>query len=53
VARYLGAPATIAIGGTACLTGALVFHRALPMIREQVRPVYRSLGILPEIAKEI
>ena len=53
LAGYLGAPATIAIGGTACLIGALVFHRVLPLIREQVRPVYRSLGILPEIAKEI
>jgi MFS family permease len=53
-AKYLGAASTIMIGGAACLMGSIFFYRALPRIREQVRPVYRTLGILPpEISEEI
>jgi MFS family permease len=47
--RY-GAPRTIAFGGAACVLGALVFARALPGIREKVRPIYREQGILPNVA---
>jgi MFS family permease len=53
VAKYLGAPVTIAIGGGACLAGSAVFYKALPLVREQIRPVYRNLGILPEIPEEL
>jgi len=45
-AKYLGASTTIFIGGTACVLGAVGFYRALPSIREQIRPIYRDLGII-------
>ncbi len=48
IASRFGAPATIAVGGAACVAGAMVFARQLPRIREQVRPVYMRLGILPQ-----
>lgn len=50
VADRIGAPATLAIGGTCCLLGAAWFWRELGQIRELIRPIYRRLGILPEVA---
>jgi MFS family permease len=49
LASRIGAPHTIAIGGAACIVGAAIFARALPEIREQVRPIYRARGILPPL----
>jgi predicted MFS family arabinose efflux permease len=46
----IGAPHTLLIGGLCCLIGAAAFARALPGIREAVRPIYVRLGILPEMA---
>lgn len=51
LARSIGAPATVMLGGAACLVGALVFARQLPQVREHVRPIYRRAGILPEVSK--
>ena len=50
LASRVGAPATLAVGGCGCLLGAMWFLRRIPAIREVVRPIYRKLGILPEIA---
>jgi MFS family permease len=50
LAREAGAPATVVVGGVACLVGALVFARQLPRLRPLVRPIYVRLGILPEVA---
>jgi MFS family permease len=49
-AGRIGAPATLAIGGSLCLLGSAWFALRLPEIRERVRPIYRELGILPELA---
>jgi MFS family permease len=49
-AGRIGAPWTIFAGGVACVAGASMFARVLPQVRAEVRPVYRQLGILPEIA---
>jgi MFS family permease len=46
----IGAPHTLLIGGACCLVGAAGFARALPSIRTAIRPIYRQLGILPEVA---
>ncbi len=51
VAARIGAPWTIAAGGALCVVVGALFARQLPAIREHVRPVYRTLGILPEIAE--
>jgi predicted MFS family arabinose efflux permease len=50
VAERLGAPSTLMIGGIGCVLGGLWFFRLLPELREEIRPIYRRKGILPEIA---
>ncbi len=49
-ASRIGAPATLIVGGFACIAGAGFFTLYLPTIRASIRPIYRRLGILPEIA---
>src|SRR5262249_8073955 len=46
----IGAPHTLLVGGISCLIGAAWFAAQLPAIRAVVRPIYISLGILPEVA---
>lgn len=53
MAKVLGTPWTIFIGGAVCLLGALVFYRRLPELKRLVRPVYVRMGILPEVAEGI
>jgi MFS family permease len=53
LAARIGAPRTVAIGGTLCLVAAAAFARALPALRLQVRPIYARLGIIPEVAMGI
>jgi MFS family permease len=53
LANVIGAPWTVFIGGAACLAGAGVFARKLPQLREKVRPIYVTKGILPEVAAGI
>jgi MFS family permease len=50
LADRIGAPRTVAIGGSLCLLVARWFHRQLPELREIVRPIYERLGIIPEVA---
>jgi MFS family permease len=50
VANHIGAPPTLAIGGSLCVLGALWFSRQLPEIRAAIRPIYARLGIIPEVA---
>jgi len=49
-ASKFGAPTTLAGGGVCCLAGAAWFARKLPTLRALIRPIYRRLGILPEVA---
>jgi MFS family permease len=51
VARHIGAPHTLMIGGLFCILGALLFARHLPSWRQMVRPIYAQKGIIPEIAE--
>lgn len=53
VAAKIGAPDTVIISGALCIAGALLFARALPRLREWIRPIYIQLGILPELAAGI
>jgi len=46
----LGAPHTLFVGGVGCLAGAAWFAAELPAVRRAVRPIYVSLGILPQMA---
>ena len=45
-ANYIGAPATIRIGGIICIAAGLWFARVLPAVRKVVRPIYVQRGII-------
>jgi MFS family permease len=53
LAAHIGAPYTLAIGGACCIAGALWFLSKLPEVRNHIRPIYREMGILPQIAQGI
>jgi MFS family permease len=53
LASKIGAPYTLLIGGITCLLGSAFFANRLPALREMVRPIYVSMGIVPEIASGI
>lgn len=53
VAHWLGARDTLLLGAGACLVAGLHFSRQLPRLREMVRPIYRQMGIIPEVATGI
>jgi MFS family permease len=53
VAQHVGAPFTLAGGAVGLLVVALTFFRALPGLREQVRPLYVERGLLPAETEEM
>jgi hypothetical protein len=53
LAHRIGAPRTVMISGAICIAGAGWFASQLKVMRELVRPIYRTLGIIPEIAAGI
>jgi MFS family permease len=53
VAHVIGAPLTVSAGGIICILVALFFYRRLPLIRKEVQPVYRELGLVEEIPFKI
>ena len=53
LAEWFGAPLTVAAGGVVCMIASLVFAGQLPRIREHIRPIYRRIGILPELVQGI
>ena len=48
IASKIGTPATVTIGGIACLIGAAVYAHKLPALRKMVHPIYEKMGIIPE-----
>ncbi len=53
LAKLLGTPVTVFIGGLSCIAGALVFHKKLPELKKIVRPVYVRMGLIPEVVSGI
>lgn len=49
-ASRIGAPGTIMLSGAMALAGAAAFFSRLGEVRENIRPVYLKLGILPGAA---
>lgn len=49
LSQKIGVPHTLLIAGVSCLAGAFWFYKQLPEIRAAIRPIYRTLGILPEV----
>jgi MFS family permease len=52
LADLIGAQWTTFIGGSICVAGSMMFLRTLPKLREQIRPIYRQLGIIAQTAEE-
>ena len=52
-AQRVTAPITIALGGVTVMVAAGLFAHQIPRFRELVRPIYRQLGIIPEVATGI
>ncbi|HXE11122.1 MAG TPA: MFS transporter [Bryobacteraceae bacterium] len=53
LAARIGAPLTLALGGSVCLLGSFWFLRQLREIRTAIAPIYRRLGILPKIKSNV
>jgi MFS family permease len=53
LAQHIGAPRTVVISGIICIAGAGWFASRLSAMREVMRPIYRTLGIIPEISTSI
>lgn len=53
LAKVIGTPYTIFLGGVFCIIGAAYFYVILPELKEKARPVYIRLGIIPEVATGI
>jgi MFS family permease len=47
MAHWIGAPVTVILNGAVVLLGGAWFASRLPMVRKDIRPIYRELGILP------
>jgi MFS family permease len=53
VSSVVGPSLTALFGGILCLAGGSVFALRLPALRQIVRPIYRKMGIIPEVAAGI
>jgi MFS family permease len=53
LAQRIGAPRTVVVNGIICIAGAGWFASRFSTMRELVRPIYRTLGIIPEVATDI
>lgn len=53
LAQRITTPFTIVLGGVTVMVAAGLFAHHIPMFRELVRPIYRELGIIPEVASGI
>jgi MFS family permease len=51
LAHKLGAQHTVIITGSVVILGAMWFATRLPAIREQIRPIYQAMGILPPVVE--
>ncbi len=54
LAHAIGAPRTVIISGVACILGSVWFWSRMTAIRDDMRPIYQRLGIVPltEVAIE-
>jgi MFS family permease len=50
LAKTIGTPLTMMLGGISTIIGAIVFLKKLPELRNIVRPIYVKMGIIPEVA---
>lgn len=53
LASSIGAANTLILGAAFCILASAVFATKLPIIRKLVHPIYRKIGIIPEVASGI
>ena len=53
LASHFGAPRVVQIAGAMCMVASAVFALRLPALRRLVRPIYRRIGILPDLTSGI
>jgi len=52
LARAIGTPATVAIGGAGCVLAAGLFATRLPLLGRLIHPIYIRLGVVPDPPKD-
>jgi MFS family permease len=50
MATKVGASNTLIIGGSCCIIAAALFASKLPLLASMIHPIYRKIGIIPEVA---
>jgi MFS family permease len=53
LASRIGVPHTLTIGGIACAGASFVFALRMKALQRMLHPVYREMGIVPEVASGI
>ena len=53
LAGRIGVTGTLMIGGTICIAASILFAGKLSVIRKLIHPIYRKIGIIPEIVSGI
>lgn len=53
LASRIGAANTLMMSGICSLGASLLFAGKLPVIRKKIHPIYRKMGIIPEVASGI
>ena len=53
LASRLGVSHVVQLAGAMCVVASLVFTLRLPAIRTLVRPIYRRIGVLPDVTSGI
>jgi len=53
LAAKIGASNTVILGGAVCMLASFLFAKKRLVIRQYIHPVYRKMGIIPEVASGI
>ncbi len=53
LASHLGTPHVVQLAGVLCVTASGIFMLQLPAMRDFIRPIYRRIGILPDVTSGI
>lgn len=53
LASRIGAPDTLLIGGLCCLAAVFIFIRKIPVLKNEIRPIYIKKGIISEVTSLI
>lgn len=53
LASRVGASNTLVIGGVFCLIASIVFAARMPLMSKAIHPIYKRIGIIPEVASGI